>query len=136
MKSRVVVKYSAAPLPSSYALLQEKTDLKLPPANWLRENAQLGTAGTTVLGSSRKSKPFSRYHYYFTFICMYLADAFILSDLRSISVAFPGNQTHDLGIVSVMLCCLSYRKDHIILHSVLHFKSITLYNTFNVNVYI
>ncbi|KAL0169712.1 hypothetical protein M9458_034308, partial [Cirrhinus mrigala] len=53
------VKYSAAPPPSSYALLQEKTDLKLPPANWLRENAQLGTAGTTVLGSSRKSKPFS-----------------------------------------------------------------------------
>uniref|UniRef100_A0A671LHF6 Erythroid differentiation-related factor 1-like n=1 Tax=Sinocyclocheilus anshuiensis TaxID=1608454 RepID=A0A671LHF6_9TELE len=69
VKSRAVVKYSAAPPPSSYALLQEKTDLKLPPANWLRENAQLGTAGTTVLGSSRKSKPFTRYHYYFT--CMY-----------------------------------------------------------------
>lgn len=61
MKSRAVVKYSAAPPPSTYALLQEKTDLKLPPANWLRENAQLGPAGTTVLGSSRKSKPFSRY---------------------------------------------------------------------------
>lgn len=55
-----MVKYSAAPPPTSYALLQEKTDLKLPPANWLRENPQLGSAGTTVLGSSSKSKPFSR----------------------------------------------------------------------------
>uniref|UniRef100_A0A671LGE2 Erythroid differentiation-related factor 1-like n=1 Tax=Sinocyclocheilus anshuiensis TaxID=1608454 RepID=A0A671LGE2_9TELE len=82
------------PPPSSYALLQEKTDLKLPPANWLRENAQLGTAGTTVLGSSRKSKPFTRYHYYFT--CMYSADAFILSDLRSISklLKIPYSKSH------------------------------------------
>lgn len=62
IKSRAVVKYSAAPPPTSYALLQEKTDLKLPPANWLRENPQLGTAGTTILGSSSKSKPFSRYN--------------------------------------------------------------------------
>uniref|UniRef100_A0A671LG80 Erythroid differentiation-related factor 1-like n=1 Tax=Sinocyclocheilus anshuiensis TaxID=1608454 RepID=A0A671LG80_9TELE len=94
VKSRAVVKYSAAPPPSSYALLQEKTDLKLPPANWLRENAQLGTAGTTVLGSSRKSKPFTRYHYYFT--CMYSADAFILSDLRSISklLKIPYSKSH------------------------------------------
>lgn len=60
IKSKAVVKYSAAPPPTSYAVLQEKTDLKLPPANWLRENPQLGTAGTTVLGSSSKSKPFSR----------------------------------------------------------------------------
>lgn len=62
IKSRAVVKYSAAPPPTSYALLQEKTDLKLPPANWLRENPQLGSAGTTILGSSSKSKPFSRYN--------------------------------------------------------------------------
>jgi len=61
VKSRAVVKYSAAPPPTSYALLQEQTDLKLPPANWLRESPQLGTAGSTVLGSSSKSKPFSRY---------------------------------------------------------------------------
>lgn len=60
IKSCAVVKYSAAPPPTSYALLQEKTDLKLPPANWLRENPQLGSAGTTILGSSSKSKPFSR----------------------------------------------------------------------------
>lgn len=57
-----MVKYSAAPPPTSYALLQEKTDLKLPPANWLRENPQLGSAGTTILGSSSKGKPFSRYN--------------------------------------------------------------------------
>ena len=62
IKSRAVVKYSAAPPPTSYALLQEKTDLKLPPANWLRENPHLGSAGTTILGSSSKSKPFSRYN--------------------------------------------------------------------------
>lgn len=60
IKSRAVVKYSAAPPPTTYALLQEKTDLKLPPANWLRESPQLGPAGSTVLGSSSKSKPFSR----------------------------------------------------------------------------
>lgn len=63
IKSCAVVKYSAAPPPTSYALLQEKTDLKLPPANWLRENPQLGSAGTTILGSSSKSKPFSRYSF-------------------------------------------------------------------------
>lgn len=62
IKSCAVVKYSAAPPPTSYALLQEKTDLKLPPANWLRESPQLGSAGTTILGSSSKSKPFSRYN--------------------------------------------------------------------------
>lgn len=60
IKSSAVVKYCAAPPPTSYALLQEKTDLKLPPANWLRENPQLGSAGTTILGSNSKSKPFSR----------------------------------------------------------------------------
>lgn len=64
VKSRAVVKYSAAPPPATYALLQEKTDLKLPPANWLRQSAQLGPAGTTVFGSSSKSKPFSRYNYF------------------------------------------------------------------------
>ncbi|XP_071249341.1 erythroid differentiation-related factor 1-like [Salvelinus alpinus] len=59
IKNRAV-KYSAAPQPTTYALLQEKTDLKPPPANWLRESPQRGPAGTSVLGSSSKSKPFSR----------------------------------------------------------------------------
>ncbi len=51
---------------------------------------------------------------------MHLADAFIQSDLHCIQVtvfyilsalAFPGNQTHDLGVASAMLYHLSYRKD-------------------------
>ena len=62
VKSRAVVKYSAAPPPCTYAVLQEQTDLKLPPANWLRES-QLGPAGTSVLGSSSRTKPFSRYRH-------------------------------------------------------------------------
>ncbi len=50
---------------------------------------------------------------------MHLADAFIQSDLHCIQVtvfyilsalAFPGNRTHDLGVVSAMLYHLSYRK--------------------------
>ncbi len=46
---------------------------------------------------------------------MHLADAFIQSDLQCIQVtvsalAFPGNRTHDLGVVSAMLYQLSYRK--------------------------
>ncbi len=52
-------------------------------------------------------------HLHFTF--MHLADAFIQSDLHCIQVtvsalAFPGNRTHDLGVVSAMLYQLSYRK--------------------------
>lgn len=60
VKSRAVVKYSSAPPRAAFARLEEKTDLKLPPANWLRESAKLGPAGTTILGTGRKSKPFSR----------------------------------------------------------------------------
>ncbi len=54
-----------------------------------------------------------------TFTFMHLADAFIQSDLHCIRVtvftflsalAFPGNQTHDLGVASAMLYHLSYRK--------------------------
>lgn len=60
VKSRAVVKYSSAPPRTAFARLEEKTDLKLPPANWLRESAKLGPAGTTILGNSKKSKPFSR----------------------------------------------------------------------------
>ncbi len=55
-----------------------------------------------------------------TFTCMHLSDAFIKSDLHCSQVtvfnfflsalAFPGNQTHDLGVANAMLYYLSYRK--------------------------
>ncbi len=40
-----------------------------------------------------------------------MADAFIqLYSVYTLSVyAFPGNRTHDLGVASFMLYCLSYR---------------------------
>ncbi|KAG8537957.1 hypothetical protein GDO81_023486 [Engystomops pustulosus] len=57
IKSCAIVKYSSAPPAAAFARLQEKTDLKLPPANWLRENAKLGP---TILGNGKKSKAFSR----------------------------------------------------------------------------
>ncbi len=50
---------------------------------------------------------------------LHLSDAFIQSDLHCIQVtvstflsalAFPGNQTHDLGVANAMLYQLSYRK--------------------------
>uniref|UniRef100_A0A8C1JY29 EDRF1 N-terminal domain-containing protein n=1 Tax=Cyprinus carpio TaxID=7962 RepID=A0A8C1JY29_CYPCA len=96
MKSRAVVKYSAAPPPSSYALLQEKTDLKLPPANWLRENTQLGTAGTTVLGSSRKSKPFSSFGMAYDFIDCIGDDVDVVSDSENIKklLKIPYSKSH------------------------------------------
>uniref|UniRef100_A0A8D3BDI3 Erythroid differentiation regulatory factor 1 n=1 Tax=Scophthalmus maximus TaxID=52904 RepID=A0A8D3BDI3_SCOMX len=84
IKSRAVVKYSAAPPPTSYALLQEKTDLKLPPANWLRENPQLGSAGTTILGSSSKSKPFSSFGMAYDFIDCIGDDVDVVSDSENI----------------------------------------------------
>lgn len=55
-----MVKFSSAPPRAAFARLEEKTDLKLPPANWLRESARLGPAGASLLGNSKKSKPFSR----------------------------------------------------------------------------
>uniref|UniRef100_A0A8C2JDA3 Erythroid differentiation regulatory factor 1 n=1 Tax=Cyprinus carpio TaxID=7962 RepID=A0A8C2JDA3_CYPCA len=96
VKSRAVVKYSAAPPPSSYALLQEKTDLKLPPANWLRENTQLGTAGTTVLGSSRKSKPFSSFGMAYDFIDCIGDDVDVVSDSENIKklLKIPYSKSH------------------------------------------
>uniref|UniRef100_A0A673M2T8 Erythroid differentiation-related factor 1-like n=1 Tax=Sinocyclocheilus rhinocerous TaxID=307959 RepID=A0A673M2T8_9TELE len=96
VKSRAVVKYSAAPPPSSYALLQEKTDLKLPPANWLRENAQLGTAGTTVLGSSRKSKPFTSFGMAYDFIDCIGDDVDVVSDSENIKklLKIPYSKSH------------------------------------------
>ncbi|XP_059215894.1 erythroid differentiation-related factor 1 isoform X1 [Centropristis striata] len=96
IKSRAVVKYSAAPPPTSYALLQEKTDLKLPPANWLRENPQLGSAGTTVLGSSSKSKPFSSFGMAYEFIDCVGDDVDVVSDSENIKklLKIPYSKSH------------------------------------------
>ncbi|TRY91789.1 hypothetical protein DNTS_021912 [Danionella cerebrum] len=96
VKSRAVVKYSAAPPPSSYSLLQEKTDLKLPPANWLRENTQLGPAGTTILGSSRKSKPFSSFGMAYDYIDCIGDDVDVVSDSENIKklLKIPYSKSH------------------------------------------
>ncbi|XP_069548926.1 erythroid differentiation-related factor 1 isoform X1 [Brachyistius frenatus] len=96
IKSRAVVKYSAAPPPTSYALLQEKTDLKLPPANWLRENPQLGSAGTTILGSSSKSKPFSSFGMAYEFIDCIGDDVDVVSDSENIKklLKIPYSKSH------------------------------------------
>ncbi|XP_066549130.1 erythroid differentiation-related factor 1 isoform X2 [Amia ocellicauda] len=96
VKSRAVVKYSAAPPPATYALLQEKTDLKLPPANWLRESTQLGPAGTTVLGSSSKSKPFSSFGMAYDFIDSIGDDVDVVSDSENIKklLKIPYSKSH------------------------------------------
>ncbi|CAL8368323.1 erythroid differentiation-related factor 1 [Gadus morhua] len=96
VKSRAVVKYCAAPPPTSYALLQEQTDLKLPPANWLRENPQLGSAGTTVLGSSSKSKPFSSFGMAYDFIDNIGDDVDVVSDSENIKklLKIPYSKSH------------------------------------------
>ncbi|KAJ3610458.1 hypothetical protein NHX12_022550 [Muraenolepis orangiensis] len=96
VKSRAVVKYSAAPPPASYALLQEQTDLKLPPANWLRESPQLGTAGTTVLGSNSKSKPFSSFGMAYDFIDSIGDDVDVVSDSENIKklLKIPYSKSH------------------------------------------
>ncbi|XP_029376713.1 erythroid differentiation-related factor 1 isoform X2 [Echeneis naucrates] len=96
IKSRAVVKYSAAPPPTSYALLQEKTDLKLPPANWLREHPQLGSAGTTILGSSSKSKPFSSFGMAYDFIDCIGDDVDVVSDSENIKklLKIPYSKSH------------------------------------------
>ncbi|KAM3863115.1 erythroid differentiation-related factor 1 [Diretmus argenteus] len=96
VKSSAVVKYCAAPPPTSYALLQEKTDLKLPPANWLRENPQLGSASTTVLGSSSKSKPFSSFGMAYDFIDSIGDDVDVVSDSENIKklLKIPYSKSH------------------------------------------
>uniref|UniRef100_A0A8C1GBJ5 Erythroid differentiation regulatory factor 1 n=1 Tax=Cyprinus carpio TaxID=7962 RepID=A0A8C1GBJ5_CYPCA len=73
-----------------------KTDLKLPPANWLRENTQLGTAGTTVLGSSRKSKPFSSFGMAYDFIDCIGDDVDVVSDSENIKklLKIPYSKSH------------------------------------------
>ncbi|XP_018605126.1 erythroid differentiation-related factor 1 isoform X3 [Scleropages formosus] len=96
IKSRAVVKYSAAPPPTTYALLREKTDLKLPPANWLRESTQLGPAGTTVLGSSSKNKPFSSFGMAYDFIDSIGNDVDVVSDSENIKklLKIPYSKSH------------------------------------------
>ncbi|KAK9400777.1 erythroid differentiation-related factor 1 [Crotalus adamanteus] len=80
IKSSAVVKYSSAPPQAAFSRLQEKTDLKLPPANWLRESAKLGAAGATILGNSKKSKPFSSFGMAYDFIDSVGNDVDVVSD--------------------------------------------------------
>jgi len=60
VKSSAVVKYSWAPPRAGFALLRQHTDLKLPPANWLRGAARLGTQPPGLPGMARANHPFSR----------------------------------------------------------------------------
>ncbi|XP_036907064.1 erythroid differentiation-related factor 1 isoform X5 [Sturnira hondurensis] len=96
VKSRAVVKYSSAPPRAAFARLQEKTDLKLPPANWLRESAKLGPAGTTVLGNSKKSKPFSSFGMAYDFIDSVGNDVDVVSDSENIKklLKIPYSKSH------------------------------------------
>ncbi|XP_063047670.1 erythroid differentiation-related factor 1 [Engraulis encrasicolus] len=93
VKSRAVVKYSNAPPACSYAVLQEQTDLKLPPANWLRES-QLGPAGAGVLGS--KTKPFSSFGMAYDFIDCIGDDVDVVSDSENIKklLKIPYSKSH------------------------------------------
>ncbi|XP_033035401.1 erythroid differentiation-related factor 1 isoform X3 [Trachypithecus francoisi] len=96
VKSRAVVKYSSAPLRTAFARLEEKTDLKLPPANWLRESAKLGPAGTTILGNSKKSKPFSSFGMAYDFIDSVGNDVDVVSDSENIKklLKIPYSKSH------------------------------------------
>ncbi|KAM9617791.1 erythroid differentiation-related factor 1 isoform 3-T3 [Trichechus inunguis] len=96
VKSRAVVKYSSAPARTAFARLQEKTDLKLPPANWLRESAKLGPAGTTILGNSKRSKPFSSFGMAYDFIDSVGNDVDVVSDSENIKklLKIPYSKSH------------------------------------------
>ncbi|XP_006104043.1 erythroid differentiation-related factor 1 [Myotis lucifugus] len=96
VKSRAVVKYSSAPPRAAFARLEEKTDLKLPPANWLRESAKLGPAGTTILGTSKKSKPFSSFGMAYDFIDSVGNDVDVVSDSENIKklLKIPYSKSH------------------------------------------
>ncbi|XP_055962652.1 erythroid differentiation-related factor 1 isoform X2 [Sorex fumeus] len=96
VKSRAVVKYSSAPPRAAFARLEEKTDLKLPPANWLRESAKLGPAGTTILGNSKKSKPFSSFGMAYDFIDSVGNDVDVVSDSENIKklLKIPYSKSH------------------------------------------
>uniref|UniRef100_A0A4W3HMU9 Erythroid differentiation regulatory factor 1 n=1 Tax=Callorhinchus milii TaxID=7868 RepID=A0A4W3HMU9_CALMI len=96
VKSTAVVKYSSAPPPASYARLQEKTDLKLPPANWLRGISQLGETDSTSLGTSKKSKPFSSFGMAYDFIDCIGNDVDVVSDSENIKklLKIPYSKSH------------------------------------------
>ncbi|KFP42466.1 Erythroid differentiation-related factor 1, partial [Chlamydotis macqueenii] len=96
VKSSAVVKYSSAPPQAAFARLQEKTDLKLPPANWLRESAKLGPAGTTILGNNKKSKPFSSFGMAYDFIDSVGNDVDVVSDSENIKklLKIPYSKSH------------------------------------------
>uniref|UniRef100_A0A8B9TWI1 Erythroid differentiation regulatory factor 1 n=1 Tax=Anas platyrhynchos TaxID=8839 RepID=A0A8B9TWI1_ANAPL len=96
VKSSAVVKYSSAPPQAAFARLQEKTDLKLPPANWLRESARLGPAGTAILGSSKKSTPFSSFGMAYDFIDSIGNDVDVVSDSENIKklLKIPYSKSH------------------------------------------
>ncbi|XP_048361736.1 erythroid differentiation-related factor 1 isoform X2 [Sphaerodactylus townsendi] len=96
VKSSAVVKYSSAPPQPAFARLQEKTDLKLPPANWLRESAKLGPAGATILGNSKKSKPFSSFGMAYDFIDSIGNDVDVVSDSENIKklLKIPYSKSH------------------------------------------
>uniref|UniRef100_A0A6J0TF79 Erythroid differentiation-related factor 1 isoform X1 n=1 Tax=Pogona vitticeps TaxID=103695 RepID=A0A6J0TF79_9SAUR len=96
VKSSAVVKYSSAPPQAAFARLQEKTDLKLPPANWLRESAKLGPAGATILGNSKKSKPFSSFGMAYDFIDSIGNDVDVVSDSENIKklLKIPYSKSH------------------------------------------
>uniref|UniRef100_A0A8B9BNB3 Erythroid differentiation regulatory factor 1 n=1 Tax=Anser brachyrhynchus TaxID=132585 RepID=A0A8B9BNB3_9AVES len=96
VKSSAVVKYSSAPPQAAFARLQEKTDLKLPPANWLRESARLGPAGTAILGSNKKSTPFSSFGMAYDFIDSIGNDVDVVSDSENIKklLKIPYSKSH------------------------------------------
>ncbi|XP_053244884.1 erythroid differentiation-related factor 1 isoform X4 [Podarcis raffonei] len=96
VKSSAVVKYSSAPPQAAFARLQEKTDLKLPPANWLRESAKLGPAGATILGNSKKGKPFSSFGMAYDFIDSIGNDVDVVSDSENIKklLKIPYSKSH------------------------------------------
>ncbi|XP_077880515.1 erythroid differentiation-related factor 1 isoform X2 [Ictidomys tridecemlineatus] len=83
-------------LRAAFARLEEKTDLKLPPANWLRESAKLGPAGTTILGNSKKSKPFSSFGMAYDFIDSVGNDVDVVSDSENIKklLKIPYSKSH------------------------------------------
>ncbi|KAM4702818.1 erythroid differentiation-related factor 1 [Rhinophrynus dorsalis] len=93
VKSRAIVKYSSAPPATAFARLQEKTDLKLPPANWLRENAKLGP---TILGSNKKSKPFSSFGMAYDFIDTVGKEVDVVADSENIKklLKIPYSKSH------------------------------------------
>uniref|UniRef100_UPI00358EDA32 erythroid differentiation-related factor 1 n=1 Tax=Myxine glutinosa TaxID=7769 RepID=UPI00358EDA32 len=84
VKSSAVVKYSWAPPRAGFALLRQHTDLKLPPANWLRGAARLGTQPPGLPGTARANHPFSSFGMAFSFIDSIGRDVDVVSDSENI----------------------------------------------------